>query len=163
MESIINFKNFFFKESEEKKDIEKTISKIPLNHQKLLKNFKITLQPNNTLKGDKSNIGVIHNDKITISAPWRYSREFCLLHEIAHLVYEYKLTKELKKEWENLINKTIKSQKQKSKNKNQSIKALDQNSEELFCMTYAQAYSSNGVIKYDNSEWVNFIKNKVPN
>lgn len=50
MESIINFKNFFFKESEEKKDIEKTISKIPLNHQKLLKNFKITLQPNNTLK-----------------------------------------------------------------------------------------------------------------
>jgi len=144
----MNFKKFLIKN--ENKDIEKTLEKIPESHRKLIKNYKIIFQGSNLLKNGEKNVGFIdeENKTITISAPWNYSREFVLLHEIAHVIWKYVILEEQKAEWKKIFNKV----------KNNNKKDLDQNAEEIFCHSYAQAYTKNKLEKFDHNELVNFIK-----
>lgn len=144
-----------FLENEEQENVEAMISKLPKSHQKLLDGYKFKYTPGNTLKGDEDHIGYIHKDKIVVAAPWNYSREFTTLHEIAHLVFEYKMTPQLKKEWSAIVKKTISDQ---IKNNPKSKSALKQNDEELFAMSYATFYSKHKVHTYDHPEWMKFIK-----
>jgi hypothetical protein len=157
----INFRKFL-SESEEKANVKKTIAKLPAGHQELLRGYKFRYQGGNTLKGDDENIGYIYQDRIVVAAPWNYGREFTTLHEIAHLVYEYKMTKQLKKEWEELVNRTKEQQVKLVKKKGKSADALNQNAEELFSMAYANTYAGTQVVKYDHPEWIEFIKTRVP-
>ena len=140
-------------ETEEKENVKTMISKLPKGHQKLLRGYKFTFTPGNTLKGDKENIGYIHKDKIVVAAPWNYGREFVTLHEIAHLVYEYKMTPKLKKEWSAVLKATKKEMPKHS--------ALNQNDEEIFCMTYATFYAKHKPETYSNETRFAFIK-KIP-
>ena len=134
---------------ESKKDIDKTLDKLPKNHKYLVKDYKIVFQPSNSLNNDKKHIGVIDekNKTITIAAPWNFSREFTLLHEVAHAVWKYLVSEEKKEEWKKLFKQT------KSKNK----KDLSQNQEEIFCMTYAQYYAKNKMKKFDHENLLEFI------
>jgi hypothetical protein len=136
-------------DKEAKKDIENTMSKIPSKHADLVKNYKIIFQPKNTLAGDDRHIGVIDEKEktITISAPWNYSRQYTLLHEIGHAVWKFILKDEDKKEWKKIVKST------RSKNK----KDLNQNDEEIFCMSYAQHYAKNKLIKFDHEELQDFV------
>lgn len=145
----LEFKTFL--EGEEEENVNKMIAKLPKKHQKLLDGYKFSYQKGNTLKGDDGHIGVIFKDKITVAAPWNYGREFTTLHEIAHLVWEYLITKEEKKTWEKLF---------KAEKKNMpKHDALDQNAEEIFCMCYACFYSKHKLMTYHNEKWMAFIKN----
>lgn len=153
-----NFKSFL-ESKEEEKNVKNMISMLPNSHQKLLHGYKFKYTPKNTLKGDEDHIGYIFKDRIVVAAPWNYGRLFTTLHEIAHLVWEYKMTKELKKEWGNLVKKN--KEDQKSKLPKKSRDALDQNDEEIFAMVYATAYSKHPVVTYYNKEWIEFIKNKL--
>jgi type II secretory pathway component PulC len=132
---------------------------LPKSHQNLLHGYKFKYTPNNTLKNDKGHIGYIWKDKIVVAAPWNYSRSFTTLHEIAHLVWEYKMTPELKKEWSKLVKKHKKEQKENIPKKSRD--ALDQNEEEIFSMTYATLYSKHPVITYYNKDWMEFISSKL--
>lgn len=145
-----------FLESEVEKNVKKMISKLPEGHQKLLKGYKFTYTPNNTLKGDNEHIGYIYKDRIVVAAPWNYGREFTTLHEIGHLVYEYVLTPKLKKEWNDLVSKTNK--KQISNQSPSSKTALKQNAEEIFAMAYAATYTKHPPKTYLNTKWQEFIK-----
>ncbi len=145
-----------FLESEIEDNVKKMISKLPKGHQKLLKGYKFTYAPGVTLAGDNEHIGYIHKNKIVVASPWNYGREFTTLHEIGHLVYEYKMTPELKKEWANILSKTKENQK-----KNQTLacqKSLDQNDEEIFAMAYATTYTKHPLKTYLNTKWQEFIK-----
>jgi len=51
---MAHFKKYL--ESEEKKDIKRTLEKIPERHALLVKDYEIVFQPNNTLKGDEGHI-----------------------------------------------------------------------------------------------------------
>lgn len=150
----------FLLESEETDNVKTMIAKLPAGHRKLLNGYKFKFTGGNTLKGDNDHIGLIHQDKITVAAPWNYPRAFTTLHEIGHLVWEYKMTPKLKKKWEKLVGTTKKSQKQNLPKKCHS--ALDQNAEEIFCMVYANVYAKHPIGTYSNPEWMAFIKNEVP-
>lgn len=154
---IKSFKVFI--ESEEQKNVEDMISKLPKKHQKLLDGYKFKYTPGNTLKGDKEHIGYIHKDKIVVAAPWAYSREFTTLHEISHLVFEKLFTPKLKEEWSSLLKKTKPEQ---IKNNPSRKSALDQNDEEILCMVYAATYAKHPPKTYINKKWQDFIKHKVP-
>lgn len=138
----------FLEKTEEEKNVQQLLKKLPAGHRNLLKGYKFKYQGGNTLKGDDGHIGVIYQDKITVAAPWNYGREFTTLHEIAHLVWEYKMTPKLKNEWKEIVSKT--------KNKQKQIP------EELFCMAYACHYAKHKIKIHDHPEWHEFIKNKVP-
>lgn len=154
------FKGFkIFIESEVEKNVKNMISNLPKGHQKLLKGYKFRYTPGNTLKGDNEHIGYIHKDKIVVASPWNYGREFTTLHEIGHLVYEYKMTPELKKEWAKIVKKNKEEQKLKVPKKSRN--SLDQNDEEIFAMVYATVYSKHPVVAYYNKEWIDFIANKL--
>lgn len=152
------FKTFL--ENEEEKNVKNTISKLPKGHQNLLNGYKFKYTPGNTLKGDNEHIGYIHKNKIVVAAPWNYSREMVTLHEIAHLVFEKLVSKELKKEWSLLVSKTNKDHQKKQHSRNQS--ALKQNDEEIFAMVYAATYAKHPPKTYLNEKWQDFIVNKVP-
>lgn len=147
---MLNFKLFLVeKASEEEKNVRDIITSLPTGHQQLLKGFKFNFEAGNTLHNDKDHVGYVHKNKIVVAAPWKYSRGHTFLHEVAHLVYEKKLTPELKKEWASLVKKT--------KNKQ------DQNAEELFAHAYACHYLKDHCPAiHDNPEWHNFFKNRVP-
>lgn len=155
----MNFKNFL--ESEERKNVEKLLLKLPKGHRALLDGYKFKFTPGNTLNGDNQHIGYIHKDKVVVAAPWNYSRGFTTLHEIAHLVWEYAMTPKIKKEWSALLKQTKKKQIAKFNNEEQK-KALSQDDEEVFSMSYAAAYSNHAPVIWYNEEWIDFIKNKVP-
>ena len=104
----MNFKTFL--ESEERKNVEKLLLKLPKGHRALLDGYKFKFTPGNTLNGDNQHIGYIHKDKVVVAAPWNYSRGFTTLHEIAHLVWEYAMTLKIKKEWSALLKQTKKKQ-----------------------------------------------------
>jgi hypothetical protein len=144
-----------FLESEEEKNIKEVVAKLPKKFQKLLKGYKFKFTGGNTLDGDSEHVGVIHKDKITVAAPWHYGRCFVFLHELAHLVYEHGMASDKKKEWKELIDRTLNQQK-KSQPK-QVRSALSQNDEELFAMSFANAYSKHKVLTYNHPEWMNFI------
>lgn len=151
-----NFKDFLL-ETEEAENVKAMIARLPKGHARLLNGYKFKYQPGNTLKGDDENIGQIYQDKITVAAPWNYGREFTTLHEIAHLVWEYLMTPELKKQWAAILKKTQKEQIQKVKQAGKGVDALKQNPEEIFCMAYANTYVGTPVVKYDHPAWRKFM------
>ncbi len=143
----MQFKKYI--QNEEKKDIQKTLKKIPKKHSLLVKDYTIHFEPNNALKGDKNHIGFIdeENKKIVISSPWNYGREYTLLHEVGHAVWKYIVSSDKKALWRKLLKE------EKSKNN----KDFSQNHEEIFCMCYAQYYAKNKLVKYNNEKLLKFI------
>lgn len=145
--NILSFRRFVeFEESEEKSDIGRTLSKIPPSHADLVRGFNWKFSAGNTLKGDDQHIGYIdtRSKEIAVAAPWNYGREFTVLHEIAHQVWDNLMTPEQKSMWENIVANT--------KNKQ------NQSPEELFCMAYANFYAKNKITIHDHPEWNNFVK-----
>lgn len=145
---MTQFKTYL--ESEEKKDIRRTLEKIPESHAGLIKDYEIVFQPNNTLKGDKSHIGLIDEKKkrITIASPWNYPREYTLLHEIGHAVWKFLVGEDKKSDWK----KILKAERAKNK------KNLGQDDEEIFCMIYAQVYAKNKMEKFKNKTLEGFVR-----
>jgi hypothetical protein len=137
------FKLFVEAQTEEEKNVQALIKKLPKGHQKLLKGYKFKYQGGNTLKGDDGHIGVIFKDKITVAAPWNYGREFTTLHEIAHLVFEYLCTKKWKDEWNKIANKNPKQ--------NQD------NNEENFAMAYACHFAKHKIKVHDHPTWEDYM------
>lgn len=135
---------------EEKRDVRKTLEKIPKGHAELVRGYEISFQPHNTLKGDKGHVGFIDEEKkkIVVSSPWNYGREYTLLHEIGHAVWRYILDDDDRQEWKKIL-KSVKSEK----------KGLDQDDEEIFCMCYAQRYAKNKLCRYDHPRLDKFIAN----
>jgi len=146
----MRFKEYIEKNESSLEDMKKTLKKIPKKHYEIIKDYKIIFQSSGTLKNDDKHIGLIDekNKTITVASPWNFSREFTLLHEIAHAVWQYLVSDKQKKEWTKIFKNT------KSKNK----KDLSQNEEEIFCMTYAQYYARNKLIKFNHENLLNFIK-----
>lgn len=154
---MLSFKRFL-EQSEEDKDILQTLKKLPKSHAALVKGYRFKFQDGNTLDGDDENIGYVdpNRKEIVVAAPWNYGREFTVLHEIGHRVYDL-LPGKLKKRWEAIVQQTRDKQKHVAGQKGQNTEAIEQNPAELFCMSYAQFYSGSGLLKYDNSIWSQFI------
>lgn len=144
-----------FIESEEERNVKRLLDELPDGHRQLLKGYKFRYTPGNTLNGDNQHIGYIHKDRIVVAAPWNYSRAFTTLHEIAHLVWEYLMDKDMKKEWSELVKKT-KADHVASLNKAQR-KSLDQGPEEIFCMAYAARFSNHAPGIWSNEKWFEFM------
>jgi len=147
---MTGFREFLI-ETEAHQEVRDTIKGLPKAHQALVKGYKFKFEGGCTLKGSDDNIGMIHlnNEKkkeIHVAAPWNYGRQFAMLHEIGHLVYERWMShnSKLKKEWQRIVNKT--------KHK------LHQNAEELFCHAYANTYAKNKIEVHNHPEWEKFIK-----
>lgn len=141
-----SFKDFFQESTECEQDVRKTLKKVPVKHRNLIKGYSFHWEPGNTLKRDKDHIGIINpmRKTVTIAAPWNYGREFTLLHELGHKVWEFLTTPELRKKWSDIV--------QHTKHK------MKQNEEELFCMAYANHYAKNKISIHDHPEWDKFIK-----
>lgn len=143
-ESKGGFRDFIHQEQ----DVDKILDKLPLQFKKLTDGYEIRFEIGNTLFGDKSHIGMIVNKPkklIKISAPLFYSREFTLLHEIGHLVYEsYIRNTDLEKEWHKLSLST-------------KPRKMDESSEELFCHSFASYFAKYAVPIHDHPEWRKFM------
>lgn len=141
-----SFKEFMKNDMEEEKgDISKTLNKIPPAHAALVKGYHWKFHPGNTLNGDDEHIGYIDDkDKvIAVAAPYNYGREFTVLHEIAHKVWDT-LSPNLKNQWKHICANT--------KNKQ------NQDFVELFCQAYANTYVKNKIVIHNHPEWDRFIK-----
>ena len=145
---MTGFKQFVETKSQE--EVKETLDKLPKAHQALAKGYKFKFFGDCTLKGSSENIGMIHlnNDKkkeIHVAAPWNYGRQFALLHELAHLVYEEYMAnnKSLKKKWQTIVDKTKKK--------------LNQPAEELWCHAYANHFVKNKVVIHTHPEWDKFM------
>lgn len=134
----------YIEATEQMTDVNKTLTVIPKSHAQLVKGYKYKFKSNNTLDG--KHIGELdpENKKITVAAPWNYGRQYAVLHEIGHRVWEDLVDDAKKKEWQKIVNNT--------KNKQ------NQNAEELFCMAYADYYAKNKVVIHNHPEWEKFIK-----
>lgn len=134
-----------FVEQGENEDLTATLRKLPQSHRDLVKGFRFKMISGNTLKGDGDHIGYMDKGpkEIVVAAPWNYGREFAILHEIGHLVWD-RLPNELKKHWTHIISKT--------KNKQ------DQEASELFCMAYSNFFAKNKIVIHDHPEWNDFIR-----
>jgi hypothetical protein len=132
--------------TEEEKNIQATLKKIPDSHGKLVKDFHVRFEGGNTLHGDDQHVGYVDEEdkEICLASPWNYGREFTFLHEIAHKVYEKLMSNDLKKKWAEIVKKTKNKQKQSP--------------EELFCMAYANHFIKNKIIIHDHPEWHKFIE-----
>ncbi len=149
----MKFKEFVNKS--EALDIKNTLSKIPKKHFLSIKDYKVSFESGEVLKGDSKHIGFIDekNKKIKIASPWYYSKEFTLLHEIAHSVWK-NLDKKQKQKWKEIVK--VFSNKDVNK---EAKKSLNQNDEEIFCMCYANFYSKHKLLTYDEKTCKDFIKN----
>ena len=143
------FIEFLAEATEEEKNIKTTLDKVPKAHSDLIRGFKYRWQSGNTLSGDDGHIGIINpNTKtITIAAPWNYGREYTLLHELAHKVWEMFVPMKMKKLWVRIVKQT--------KHK------MQQNAEELFCMAYANHFAKNKITIHTHPEWDAFIQRLV--
>lgn len=143
---MATFKEFV--NSEEEKDIQKTIQKLPPSHAALVQGFRWQLQGGNTLSGDNQHVGYMDKGEkeIAVAAPWFYPREFTLLHEIAHLVWE-RLPEQIKAQWAQLVNNTKREK-----------DAQKQSAEELFSMAYATTYVKHPPTTFAFPKWMQFIK-----
>lgn len=139
----------YFEATELEKNLKDTLDKIPASHRRLVQGYTFHWEAGSTLKGDDDHVGVIDPKKktVTIASPWNYGREFTLLHELGHLVYHFFVSKELRKEFAEIVKWT--------KDK------LNQNSEELFCMAYANHFAKNQIAIHDHKEWDDFVKKIV--
>lgn len=131
--------------AEEREDIRRTLAKLPASHANLVRGFSWKFHAGNTLNGDSKHVGYMDDQdkEIAVAAPWNYGREFTLLHEIGHRVWE-RLPPDLQKQWHYIVANT--------KNKQ------EQEPEELFCMAYANHYVKNRVVIHDHPEWHRFIE-----
>lgn len=145
----MDFRQFLIEADQHQKDVKETLAKLPKKHRDLVAGYRFKFQPGNTLKNDKTHIGYLDNDKkeICVAAPYNYGREFTLLHEIGHRIWEKLMTHEMRIKWHEIVSKT--------KNKQ------NQNDEELFCMSYASCYAKNKITIHDHPAWNAFIK-KLP-
>jgi hypothetical protein len=143
-----SFRLFFEQDtSEEEKDIQQTLEKIPAHHRNLVQGFRWRFHIGNTLNGDDEHVGYMDDNtkEIAIAAPWFYSREFTILHEIAHRVWEKFVNQDLRNQWAQIVNNTPNRQKQEP--------------EELFCHGYGAAYAKHPPLTHYHKEWIEFIKN----
>lgn len=126
-------------------DLKKTLAKLPKAHQDLVKGYSWKFQGGNTLEGDGEHVGLLDSEKkkITIAAPWNYGREYAVLHEIAHLVWESYVDASRKESWQQIVNATDDKQ--------------HQSAEELFCMAYATHYAKNKIDIHSHGTWDRFI------
>lgn len=143
------FKLFFEQTKEQEKDIKASLGRIPKKFTQLIKGYEIKWTCDNVLgNGDTEHIGIINpNTKtITVSAPYRYSREFTFLHELAHKVWQKFVAPypKLLKKWKDIVKNT--------KNK------MNQNDEEIFCHGFAACYAKNPPTIHYHPEWIAFIK-----
>lgn len=142
------FKQFVTEDDE----VATTLGKLPPHHRLLVKGYKFLFEPHNTLKGDDGHVGMIVNQPkkvIRIAAPWNYGREFTVIHEIAHLVYEvYVRGTNVEKEWAKLALST------KDRKK-------DESAEELFCHCYASMFVKYPPQIHHHPEWVDFMKRVI--
>lgn len=140
---------------EEKRDIAKTLSRLPPSHAALVKGYHWKFHAGNTLNGDDQHVGYIDDKakEIAVAAPWNYGREFTILHEVAHKVWEKFIapSRQLVHEWHQIVRKMT--------NKQKGDDSLQQEPEELFCMSYAQHYAKNKIAKFENPLWQQFIAN----
>jgi hypothetical protein len=145
---MIGFKEFV----NEDEDVSKTLAKLPAHHRELVKGYKFLFEPGNTLKGDDGHVGMIvnHPNKVVrIAAPWNYGREFTVIHEIAHLVYQTFIKgTDLEKQWAKLSLST------KDRKK-------DEPAEELWCHCYASMFVKYPPEIHHHPEWVAFMKKYV--
>lgn len=134
---------------EEKTDIQNTLSKLPDSYQSLVKGYKWKFHSGNTLNGDNQHVGYIDDKEktIAVAAPWNYSREFTILHEIGHKVWENFVAnnQQLIQQWHQIVQNTKTKQ--------------NQEPEELFCMAFACHYAKHKVFTHYKKEWDHFIKN----
>ena len=144
---MIGFKRFL-EQQEEEKDIQNTLKKIPQSHAALVKGFSWKFHAGNTLDGDDQHVGYMddRSKEIAVAGPWNYGREFTILHEIAHTVWE-KMPPQVKQSWSQVVSQIEKSD-----------EALNQNPEELFCHFYAAFYSKNPPAKFYQKVPFEFIK-----
>jgi hypothetical protein len=131
---------------EERGDIARTISKLPPSHQKLVQGYKWKFHAGNTLNGDDDHVGYMDDQEkvIAVASPWNYGREFTILHEIGHRVWEFLVPDQLKQIWAHIVANTKEKQ--------------DQEPEELFCMAYANHFVKNKIVIHDHPQWHEFIK-----
>lgn len=133
---------------EEKRDIAALLKKIPPQHAALVQGYHWKFHAGNTLNGDEEHVGYMDEKdrEIAIAGPWNYGREFTILHEVAHKVWERYVqpNPRLVRQWEMIVAKT--------KNKQ------NQNAEELFCMGYANHYVKNRVTIHDHPQWHAFVE-----
>jgi hypothetical protein len=137
---------YYLERNEEQTDIDHTLAKLPERHRRFLQGFSISFQGTNTLNNDGQHVGVIQTHPkphITIASPWNYGREYALLHEVGHLVYENLLDHNMRQIWAHIVAKTKNRQKQSA--------------EELFCMAYANHYAKNKIVIHTHPEWEEFI------
>ena len=137
---MLNFKLFLEqKMSEEDKNVKDTLGNIPDSHRALVSGYKFNLQNGNTLDGDDKHVGFLDDKQktIAVAAPWNYGREFTFLHEIAHRVWDQLLSKTERDQWQQIC---------------------PEDSEEKFCMAYANFYVKNPIAKYNKSKWKKFIQ-----
>jgi hypothetical protein len=149
------FRNFL--EANANKEAKESLKKLPPKHRALIKGYKFKFETGCNLKGYPDAIGLIHldnpkNKMIQIAAGWRYGREFAMLHEIGHLVWNNLLSKEQKQTWHKIAQKT------RPKIKKNDPAVAKQDDEEFFCHSYANYFVYNKVSKYDFDEWQKFIK-----
>ncbi len=140
------FMEFLNEATEEQKEVEKTMSKVPQAHSDLIRGYKYKWQDGNTLKGDDDHIGIINpNTKtITIAAPYNYGREYTLLHELAHKVWEVFVPNKMKALWQRIVNNTSHK--------------MQQNAEELWCMAYANHFAKNKIVIHTHPKWDAFVE-----
>jgi hypothetical protein len=140
---MLNFKTFV--EQEEDEDILRTLAKIPKSHAGLVKGYTFKFQGGNTLSDDDDHIGYVRDEpkEIVVAAPWRYGREFVILHEIGHKVWE-KMPGDIKNQWAAILARTPNRQKQ--------------NVEEMFSQAYGATYCKNPPAIHSHPEWFAFIK-----
>lgn len=130
---------------EEKRDIHKTLSKLPPSHAALVKDYQWKFHAGNTLNGDDQHVGYVDDGshEIAVAGPWNYGREFTILHEVGHKVWDHFVTPQMKQEWHHIVANTKNRQ--------------DQEPEELFCMAYANHYVKNKIVIHTHKAWEQFI------
>lgn len=152
--SMMRFRKFMEDDmSGEKLDIQTTLSQLPPGHAALVQGFKWRFHAGNTLNGDEEHVGYVDDasKEIAVAAPWNYGREFTILHEVAHKVWEKFVAPNprLVQQWYAIVQKMTPEQ--------QNDDSLRQEPEELFCMAYAQRYTKNKIEKFKNHLWERFI------
>ena len=127
-------------DQKQKQDLEKTLSRLPPHFRRLTDGFDFHFEDGNDLHGDDGHVGVVSTSPkkiIRVAAPWRYGREFTVLHEIGHLVWATFVKNTPQEEaWRQLAGKDY---------------------EEDFCMGFGSRYSQHPVTTYVKPGWTEFF------
>ena len=130
-------------------DIEDSLAKLPKGHRKLVHGFHIKLEPGNTLHGDDGHVGVVMTSpkkQIKVAAPFNYGREFTLLHEAAHIIWQvYVKGTKWEKEWSQVC----------KLNKNRK---KDEPDEENWCHAYSNHFVKHKIVTHTCPEWDDYME-----